>query len=725
MRHFVTLAVLLVSVSSQCFAQSKAYIAAESQIQVVDLAANKIVAAIPLQPAGSIPTVAASSPDGKLVFVNSSAGPGSGVFVISTTTDQIVKMIPTPCCATDLTVSPDGRFLYVLAGLSYVVIDTATLQMVATVPLPSNPQFGIAVSPDSKTLYVIDRDGGAIGHGRILVIDASTHIVVASIPFPGHPDVEQLLVSPDGRKAYIAQVADRGVTVVDLVNRSAVTTIATPGPPWGVGIGPSGTPIYAVLSGCDASGCAQTGVAVIDSANTITSEIPNANGTRVAFRNDGAFAYVAAFGSLSAIRTVDGVVTSTLPIPLGGFGIALAGPASQSCIPDKVVAIDIADSCGLLQWLLGSKWSKKFGDGTTLEVSCSLAFNNTGFPAYMAWFTDSSGGRSRIAQCLFRDGFNDATYMLGHASDNPAQSCLASVAWRNIDGGTNDGPRQATDFLGNPIIFTTNIEPYIDVVDYLFDANDKKLSWKDEKFSYPDTTQVADQFTVGDILTGRAHPVAGLTFSVDPLIGPELDSAFNTAWLEMQSDPGGPMKFIPGCDLNGDGVCDSNDQAILSEALGKCSGQTGYLPRIDYDGDGCIGVKDAAVVQASFSAYRAGCVQSQGYWKNHPANWPMASLSIGGNQYSENELLAILKSPVGGNGAIDLAHQLIAAKLNIASGASPIAAPEASADALLNSSPGRLPPLGNATLSPSLVSGFVQTLTRFNEGLIGPPACKQ
>lgn len=394
-----------------------------------------------------------------------------------------------------------------------------------------------------------------------------------------------------------------------------------------------------------------------------------------------------------------------------------------TCIPDKKVSIDFGDGCGPLPWL--TPWSREFGDGTKFEVSCSVAFN-TGrlpFPAYMAWFIDSRGNRSRIAQCLFKDGANDGTYTVGHVSGNPAQSCLASVDWHNVDGGSNDGPRQATDFLGNPIILTTNIEPYIDAVDYQFNANKRKLSWKDEKFQYPDATQFADQLAVGDILSGRGKLVAGLTFSVDPLIGPELDNAFDTAWVEMQSDPGGPMRFISGCDLNGDGVCDSSDQALLTAAIGQCAGQAGYIPRIDYDGDGCIGVNDAAVIQNSISAYRAGCVRSQGYWKNHPASWPITSLNIGGNQYTQNELLNVLRSSVSDNGAINLAHQLIAAKLNIASGASPVAAPIASADALINSTLGRLPPLGTATLSPSSVGGYVDTLSRFNEGALGPPGC--
>ena len=64
-----------------------------------------------------------------------------------------------------------------------------------------------------------------------------------------------------------------------------------------------------------------------------------------------------------------------------------------------------------------------------------------------------------------------------------------------------------------------------------------------------------------------------------------------------------------------------------------------------------------------------GCTLSQGFWKNHADAWPELTdgeMLLGTQVYNQSELLAILQEPVGGNGLISLAHQLIAAKLNIA-----------------------------------------------------------
>jgi hypothetical protein len=114
------------------------------------------------------------------------------------------------------------------------------------------------------------------------------------------------------------------------------------------------------------------------------------------------------------------------------------------------------------------------------------------------------------------------------------------------------------------------------------------------------------------------------------------------------------------------------------------------------------------------------CTYTQGYWKNHPEAWPVASLWLGGVSYSAVQLQTILQTPVSGNGLISLAHQLIAAKLNIANGAdaTAVAAAVADADALIG--------MRNVTtdyLHPSMTSALVGVLDQYNNGVIGPGHC--
>ena len=122
------------------------------------------------------------------------------------------------------------------------------------------------------------------------------------------------------------------------------------------------------------------------------------------------------------------------------------------------------------------------------------------------------------------------------------------------------------------------------------------------------------------------------------------------------------------------------------------------------------------------------CTYTVGYWKNHGPNdppnlWPVTNLTLGTVNYTDVELQSILDTPAAGNGLISLAHQLIAAKLNIANGADPssISATIAAADALIGGLV--VPPVGGGFLSPGSTSALNDALTNYNEGLTGPGHC--
>lgn len=60
---------------------------------------------------------------------------------------------------------------------------------------------------------------------------------------------------------------------------------------------------------------------------------------------------------------------------------------------------------------------------------------------------------------------------------------------------------------------------------------------------------------------------------------------------------------------------------------------------------------------------------TQGYWKNHQSVWKDGSwMTLGTNFYTNAQLESILQTPVRGDASVALAHQLIAALLNIANG---------------------------------------------------------
>jgi hypothetical protein len=134
-----------------------------------------------------------------------------------------------------------------------------------------------------------------------------------------------------------------------------------------------------------------------------------------------------------------------------------------------------------------------------------------------------------------------------------------------------------------------------------------------------------------------------------------------------------------------------------------------------------------------------GCTRPQDYWRfynpqfcpfvpgdlggNHCVDWRVTSLTLGSVSYTVEDLISILNAPASGNGLLALAHQLIAAKLNVAAGAddSAVATTIAAADALVGGLV--VPPVGDGSLDPGVVATYTATLAAFNEGAIGPGAC--
>jgi hypothetical protein len=131
----------------------------------------------------------------------------------------------------------------------------------------------------------------------------------------------------------------------------------------------------------------------------------------------------------------------------------------------------------------------------------------------------------------------------------------------------------------------------------------------------------------------------------------------------------------------------------------------------------------SAIVDCTVPPPTNRCPLTQGYWKNHADAWPVTSLTLGSETYTQAELLTLLRTPVRGDASLILAHQLIAAKLNIANGSdpAPVSATIADADSLLSGFTGKLPyhvrpssPSGQARV------GDAATLDGYNNGQLTP-----
>ena len=168
-----------------------------------------------------------------------------------------------------------------------------------------------------------------------------------------------------------------------------------------------------------------------------------------------------------------------------------------------------------------------------------------------------------------------------------------------------------------------------------------------------------------------------------------------------------------------------DETGVLSDHPEEMQSGTEYVFRVKANGDpGVIGnnsLLPASPYSPTMSAVTKAhddlqdCVHTQGYWKNHPSAWPVSSLKLGNIIYTKAQLLQIFNEPAAGNGLISMSHQLIAAKLNILSGAIPgavITNAIAAADAMIGNR--IIPPIGNGFISPSVTSNLNDVLEQFN-----------
>src|SRR5687767_7505807 len=161
-----------------------------------------------------------------------------------------------PANAEPAITTPAGR-LYVTNENSgdLTVIDTATRQVIATIPLGKRPR-GIKVSPDGATLYIAlsgspmappgtdesklpppDRSADGIG-----VFDVKQSKLLRVIQ--GGSDPEQTAITQDGRRLFVANEDAGQTSVIDVADGRVIATVPVGGEPEGVDLRPDGKVVY-------------------------------------------------------------------------------------------------------------------------------------------------------------------------------------------------------------------------------------------------------------------------------------------------------------------------------------------------------------------------------------------------------------------------------------------------------------------------------------------------
>lgn len=212
------------------------------------------------------------------------------------------------------------------------VLDAASFRTLANVRVGAKPH-NVQVSPDGTRVWVTNNgepaaadaaahqnmgkdEHQAMGAGAVWVIDATTDAVLAKVPVGLHP--AHVVLTPDGRFAYVTNGGDNTLSVIDAATQRRVSTIAVGKFPHGIRVSPDGKQAYvANLKG--------NTVSVVDTASQkeVTQIQVGKGPAQVGFTPDGRLAFVSLSGE-NAVAVIDPatrkvlhkIVVGTVPIQL-------------------------------------------------------------------------------------------------------------------------------------------------------------------------------------------------------------------------------------------------------------------------------------------------------------------------------------------------------------------------------------------------------------------------
>jgi YVTN family beta-propeller protein len=165
---------------------------------------------------GEYPHGIAMSQDGKKVYVVNS-GDGT-VSVINTTTNDVVTNINVEDSLTEVTLSPDGKKLYVARPSKICVIDTETNKVNATLTTDTTSVLSI-YSPDGKRY--IGRMFKEVPSESVYLATYWDEIILTI--YLGY-EAKGAMFGPDGKMLYVTNGNTNTVSVIDTKNDTLIAT---------------------------------------------------------------------------------------------------------------------------------------------------------------------------------------------------------------------------------------------------------------------------------------------------------------------------------------------------------------------------------------------------------------------------------------------------------------------------------------------------------------------
>jgi YVTN family beta-propeller protein len=206
--------------------------------------------------------------------------------------------------------------------------------VIATINVGVTPD-SLAITPDSHYAYVVNNNNyGIANQDTVTVLNLKNNTVKQTIHDSSFKGPFKITISPNGKKAYVANSDGTTLSIIDTKNNTVIGSIDGFDGPSGIAITPNGKFAYVNNYGGPqgvGSGNGTTVSVVNLKTNAIIAVITvGLAPAALALSPDGKFVYVINYvdgnpntGTMSIIKTKTNTVIDTVPGFFGPFGIAV------------------------------------------------------------------------------------------------------------------------------------------------------------------------------------------------------------------------------------------------------------------------------------------------------------------------------------------------------------------------------------------------------------------
>lgn len=177
---------------------------------------------------------------GTLLIANKS---GHTVSLVALSSGE-VQTLPTGNGPHEVIVSPDGATAVITdygagtPGNSLTVVDLKTRKVARTIDLGEHRRpHGLAWLPASRVAVTAE------GSRHLLVVDVGTGQIVQAV-WTGQEVSHMVVATPDGTRAFVANIRSGSVTVIDLEKGEKIRDIATGAGAEGIALSPDGREVW-------------------------------------------------------------------------------------------------------------------------------------------------------------------------------------------------------------------------------------------------------------------------------------------------------------------------------------------------------------------------------------------------------------------------------------------------------------------------------------------------